>query len=78
MSRRCMLTGAEPRFGKQVSHSHRRSSRRFNPNIQSKRYWVPSEGRFVRLQLSAKAIKTIDRIGIDAAMTRIRGRGVKL
>ena len=78
MSRRCMLTGAEPRFGKQVSHSHRRSSRRWDPNIQAKRYWVPSEGRYVRLQLSAKAIKTIDRIGIDAAIARIRARGVRI
>ena len=78
MSRRCMLTGAEPRFGKQVSHSHRRSSRRWDPNIQAKRYWVPSEGRYVRLQLSTKAIKTIDRIGIDAAIARIRARGVAI
>lgn len=75
MSRRCMLTGAEPRFGKQVSHSHRRSSRRFDPNIQTKRYWLPSEGRMVRLQLSTRAIKTIDRIGIEAAVARIRARG---
>jgi len=75
MPRHCMLTGAVPRFGKQVSHSHRRSSRRFDPNLQTKRYWVPSENRHVRLQLSAKAIKTIDRIGIDAALARIRARG---
>lgn len=70
-----MLTSAVPRFGKQVSHSHRRSSRRFDPNLQTKRYWVSSEHRHVRLQLSAKAIKTIDRIGIDAALARIRARG---
>lgn len=78
MSRRCMLTGAEPRFGKQVSHSHRRSSRRFDPNIQTKRYWLPSEGRTVRLKLSTKAIKTIDRIGIEAAVVRIRARGERV
>jgi large subunit ribosomal protein L28 len=73
-----MMTGAEPTFGKQVSHSHRRSSRRFDPNIQSKRYWLGSEGRYVRLQLSTRAIKTIDRIGIEAAVARIRARGVKV
>jgi large subunit ribosomal protein L28 len=78
MSHRCMLTGAEPTFGKQVSHSHRRSSRRFDPNIQSKRYWLATEGRYVRLQLSTRAIKTIDRIGIEAAVARIRARGVKV
>ena len=78
MARHCMLTGAEPWFGKQVSHSHRRSSRRWDPNLQTKRYWVPSERREVRLVLSAKAIKTIDRIGIEAAIARIRARGERI
>ncbi|MTV24994.1 50S ribosomal protein L28 [Nitriliruptoraceae bacterium ZYF776] len=78
MSRRCQLTGAEPKFGKQVSHSHRRSSRRFAPNVQDKRYWLPSEDRYVRLKLSTRAIKTIDRIGIEAAVARIRARGEKV
>jgi large subunit ribosomal protein L28 len=78
MPRRCMLTGAEPSFGKQVSDSHRRSSRRFDPNIQAKRYWLASEGRNVRLRLTAKAIKTVDRIGADAAVARIRAWGVKV
>jgi large subunit ribosomal protein L28 len=70
-----MLTGAEPRFGNRVSHSHRRTSRRFDPNIQTKRYWLPSEGRYVRLRLSARAIKLIDTIGVEAAVARIRARG---
>ncbi|MFD0852678.1 50S ribosomal protein L28 [Actinomadura adrarensis] len=78
MPARCQLTGAEPGFGKKVSHSHRRTSRRFNPNIQTKRYWLPSEGRHVRLRLSARAIKTIDKIGIEAAVARIRARGEKV
>lgn len=78
MASRCMLTGAEPRFGKQVSHSHRRSSRRFDPNIQTKRYFLPSEQRTVRLELSTRAIKTIDCIGIQSAVARIRARGVKI
>jgi large subunit ribosomal protein L28 len=78
MSARCQLTGAAPGFGKKVSHSHRRTSRRFDPNIQTKRYWLPSEGRHVRLRLSARAIKTIDKIGIEAAVARIRARGEKI
>ncbi|KAB2349697.1 50S ribosomal protein L28 [Actinomadura rudentiformis] len=78
MAARCQLTGAEPKFGKKVSHSHRRTSRRFNPNIQSKRYWLPSEGRYVRLRLSARGIKTIDKIGIEAAVARIRAQGEKV
>ncbi|HEY6494003.1 MAG TPA: 50S ribosomal protein L28 [Trebonia sp.] len=77
MSARCQLTGREPSFGKSVSHSHQRTSRRFNPNIQVRRYWVPSEDRYVRLTLSAKAIKTIDKIGVDKAVALIRARGEK-
>ncbi|UFU06023.1 50S ribosomal protein L28 [Ruania halotolerans] len=77
MSAHCQLTGAEPMFGNTISHSHRRTSRRFNPNIQKRTYWVPSLRRRVRLRLSARAIKTIDTIGIEAAITRIQARGEK-
>lgn len=75
MSRRCDLTGREPGFGKNVSHSHRRTSRRFDPNVAQKRYWYPAGRRWVRLRLSAKGIRTVDRIGVDAAVERIRARG---
>ncbi|WP_327418408.1 50S ribosomal protein L28 [Streptomyces sp. NBC_01233] len=78
MSAHCQLTGAKPGFGNSISHSHRRTSRRFDPNIQSKRYWLPSEGRNVRLTLSTKAIKTVDAIDIEAAVARIRARGGKV
>ncbi|MFD7288995.1 50S ribosomal protein L28 [Streptomyces sp. NPDC059863] len=78
MSAHCQLTGAKPGFGHRISHSHRRTARRFDPNIHRKRYWLPSEGRHVRLTLSAKAIKTIDSIGIEAAVARIRARGVNV
>ncbi|SDJ56659.1 large subunit ribosomal protein L28 [Streptomyces indicus] len=73
-----MLTGRKPGFGHRISHSHRRTSRRFDPNIQRKRYWLASEGRHVRLTLSAAAVKTVDSIGIEAAVARIRARGVKI
>ncbi|MFI6151533.1 50S ribosomal protein L28 [Kitasatospora sp. NPDC051170] len=78
MSAHCQLTGRRPGFGNAISHSHRRSSRRFDPNIQRKRYWLPSEGRYVRLSLSAKGLKTVDVIGIEAAVARIRARGEKV
>ncbi|MEU5210081.1 50S ribosomal protein L28 [Streptomyces sp. NPDC020742] len=78
MSAHCQLTGARPGFGKSVSHSHRRTSRRFDPNVQRKRYWLASEGRHVRLTLSARAIKTVDVIGVEAAVARIRARGGKV
>ena len=75
VSRRCDLTGREPGFGKNVSHSHRRTPRRFDPNVQRKRYWLAEEGRWVRLTLSAKGIRTVDRIGVAAAVGRIRAAG---
>ncbi|MET8630214.1 50S ribosomal protein L28 [Kitasatospora sp. NPDC004669] len=78
MSAHCQLTGRKPGFGNTISHSHRRTSRRFDPNIQRKRYWLPSEGRHVRLTLGAKGVKTVDVIGIEAAVARIRARGEKV
>ncbi|TYB56641.1 50S ribosomal protein L28 [Nonomuraea sp. PA05] len=78
MSAHCQLTGAAPVFGNAVSHSHRRTRRRWDPNIQRRRYWLPSEGRHVRLTLSTRAIKIIDRIGIEQAVGRIRARGERV
>ncbi|GAB3697157.1 hypothetical protein GCM10028793_20970 [Nocardiopsis oceani] len=56
MSRVCQVTGKAPGFGNAVSHSNRRTRRRFDPNIQNKRYWLPSEQRFVKLKLSTKGL----------------------
>ena len=78
MSAHCQVTGRAPGFGKTVSHSHVRTNRRWNPNIQRKTYFVPSEGRRVTLTVSAKGIKTVDRDGIDAVVVRLRARGVRL
>ena len=78
MSQRCQLFGTEPAFGKKVSHSHRRTNRRFNPNIQNKRFWLPSERRYVRLTLSTRAIKTVDQRGIESVVAEIRRRGHKV
>ena len=78
MSRVCMLTGTKPGFGHAISHSHVRTKRRFNVNIQSRRYFLPSENRTVRLTLSARGLKTVDKIGIEEAVRRIRARGEKI
>ena len=75
---RCQVTGSVPGFGHAISHSHRRTKRRFDPNMQRKRYWVPSLGRFVRLQVSARGIKTIDRRGIDVVVAAILARGERI
>ncbi|MFB9777016.1 50S ribosomal protein L28 [Brevibacterium otitidis] len=74
----CQVTGAVPGFGHNVSHSNRRTKRRFNPNIQKKRYYVPSLRRTVTLTVSAKGMKVIDARGIDAVVTELIAKGVKL
>lgn len=78
MSQVCQVTGAQPGFGHHVSHSHRRTKRRFDVNVQRKRYWAPSLGRHVTLRVSARGIKTVDRRGIEAVVAELLGRGVKL
>jgi large subunit ribosomal protein L28 len=78
MARRCQVTGREPAFGNNVSHSHRRTRRRFDPNIQRKRFWLPGGQRYVRLTVSAKDIKTIDKRGIEAVVAEIRAGGGKV
>lgn len=78
MAAHCQVTGAKPGFGHNVSHSNRRTKRRFDPNIQKKRYWVPSLRRSVTLNLSAKGIKVIDARGIDVVVSDLVAKGVKL
>lgn len=78
MSRTCQVTGARPGFGNNVPHSHRRTRRRFDVNVQRKRYWVPSLGRQITLTVSARGIKTIDRRGIEVVVAELLLSGVRL
>ena len=78
MSKVCQVTGKKPGFGKQLSHSHRRTNRRWNPNVQRKRYWLPSEKRWIKLNVSTKGIKTIDKRGIESVVANMRRRGQKV
>ncbi|OBJ00427.1 50S ribosomal protein L28 [Mycobacterium sp. 1165196.3] len=78
MSAHCQVTGRRPSFGRAVSHSHRRTPRRFSPNIQRKTYYLPSEDRRIRLRVSAKGIKVIDRDGIEAVVARLRREGQRI
>jgi large subunit ribosomal protein L28 len=64
MARRCDLTGSEPRSGNSRSHANNKSKRVWNPNIQRKRIWVPELGRFVRLKVTARALRTVDKKGL--------------
>ena len=78
MANRCQVTGREPRSGKNVSHAHNRTNRWFKPNIQTKKYWLESENRWVRLKVSTRGIKIIDKRGIDSVVKEIRQRGEKV
>ena len=78
MSAHCQVTGRSPSFGNSVSHSHRRTRRRWSPNIQLRTYYLPSENRRIRLRLSAKGIKVIDRDGIESVVVRMRRSGQRI
>ena len=78
MAQVCMVTGKKPLTGMNVSHSHVRTKKRLMPNLHSKRYWVPAENRFVRLRLSAAGMRLIDKLGIEAVLADVRGRGYKV
>lgn len=76
MARVCQVTGKGPMVGNNVSHANNKTKRRFLPNLQSRRFWVESENRWVRLRVSTKAIRTIDKNGIDVVLADLRARGV--
>ena len=78
MSAICQVTGRKPGYGKSVSHSHRRTSRRWNPNVQRRKFYLPSEGRTITLNVSTKGMKIIDRDGIESVVAKIRARGEKI
>jgi large subunit ribosomal protein L28 len=75
MSRVCQVTGKRPVAGNNVSHAHNKTRRRFLPNLHTHKFWVESERRFVKLRLSTKGMRIIDKKGIDAVLAEIRARG---
>lgn len=78
MSRVCQVTGKKPMTGNNVSHAKNRTRRRFEPNLHTHRFWVESEKRFVKLRVSTKGLRTIDKHGIEKVLTDIRSRGEKV
>ena len=75
MSRVCLVTGKRPISGNNVSHSNRKTKRRFLPNLHYHRFWVESEKRWVRLRVSTKGMRIIDKKGIDEVLSEMRARG---
>ena len=78
MSRECQVTGKRPVTGNNVSHANNKTKRRFLPNIHDHKFWVESENRFVKLRVSAKGMRIIDKLGIDIVVSNIRRRGGKV
>ncbi|MGO1394051.1 MAG: 50S ribosomal protein L28 [Halomonas sp.] len=75
MSKVCQVTGKRPVTGNNVSHSMRKTRRRFLPNLHTHRFWVESENRFIKLRVSTKGMRIIDKNGIDAVLVDVRKRG---
>jgi large subunit ribosomal protein L28 len=78
MSKVCQVTGKRPVTGNNVSHAKNRTKRRFLPNLHSHRFWVEAEKRFVKLRVSSKGMRIIDKVGIEQVLADIRARGEKI
>ena len=78
MARVCDVTGKKTTTGNNVSHSKNRTRRKFLPNLQSRKFWVESENRWVSMKISGAALRTIDKLGIDEVLKRMRADGKKV
>ena len=78
MARKDQLTGRGPKSGHNVSHANNKTKRRFDVNLQKKRFYIPEEDRWVTLRVSAKTLKTINKKGISAVLREARKQGVKI
>ncbi len=78
MAKVCQVTGKRPQSGNNVSHAKNRTRRRFLPNLQYKRFWVETENRFVRLRLSHKGLRNIDKHGSDKVLADMRSEGQRV
>ena len=74
MSRVCQVTGKHPIVGNNVSHANNKTKRRFNPNLQEHRFWLESEKRYVKLRVSTKGMRIIDKYGIEQVLKDIKER----
>lgn len=78
MSKVCQVTGKRPAVGNNRSHANNATKRRFLPNLQTHRFWVESEKRFVKLRITTKGMRIIDKKGIDSVLADLRANGVKV
>ena len=78
MSRVCQVTGKRPMSGNNVSHAKNGTRRRFEPNLHSHRFWMESEKRFIKLRVSSKGMRIIDKLGVEQVIANIRANGGKV
>ena len=78
MAKVCQVTGKRPITGNNVSHANNKTKRRFEPNLHTHRFWVDSERRFVKLRVSTKGLRIIDRFGIERVLADLRARGTRI
>ena len=78
MSRVCDVTGKKPMFGNNVSHANNKSRRRFNINLQKKRFWLPDEKRYITLRVSTRGLRIIDKKGIRKVLNELKAKGKKI
>ena len=78
MSRVCDVTGKKPMFGNNVSHAHNKTRRRFNVNLQKKKFWLPNEKRYITLNVSTRGMRIIDKKGIRKVVNELRAKGKKI
>lgn len=78
VARTCQVTGKGPLTGNRISHSNIKTKRRFLPNVHDKRFFVPAEGRWIRLRVSAAGVRIIDKRGIEPVLAELRARGEKV
>ncbi|MDZ7608676.1 MAG: 50S ribosomal protein L28 [Cyclobacteriaceae bacterium] len=76
MARICQVTGKKPLVGNNVSHANNRTKRKFYPNLQKKRFYIPEEDRWITLKVSAAGIKTINKNGITATLKKAQKQGL--
>ncbi len=78
MSQVCQVTGKRPMSGNNVSHANNKTRRRFLPNLHTRRFWVAGENRWIRLRVSTKGLRIIDKVGIEQVLADIRARGERV
>lgn len=75
MARVCQVTGKKPMTGHNVSHANNKTKRRFLPNLQSRRFWIESEKRFITMRVTTAGLRTIDKKGLEVVLAELRAKG---